>query len=86
MTRPFPKPLENLTTAEAYDLGRNLLGMNGDTLADTPADLIDARRFARSWREALKDHAHTSYYGTQLTANRAAYWLGVCRGLRKENA
>lgn len=36
-----------------------------------------------NWREALSDHAHTSYYGVDRIRMIRAYWLGRCRAMRK---
>jgi hypothetical protein len=44
-----------------------------------------ARQHARAWRESLRDHADTSYWGVQGIRVYRAFWLGVARGIRERD-
>lgn len=56
-----------------------------DTYLDRMVDggLADAWAAVRSWRAALDDHAHTSYYGVEFIRGMIGYWLGMIREARK---
>ena len=64
--------------AKGYNepLGGNRLWREIDTATDAAA----------SWKAALSDHSHTSYYGVDFIRGMRAYWLGSLRGLRNDFA
>lgn len=73
------------TTSAAYNRGLsdgNPKSKSG-TFAPKNMHEIEIATACTSWREALSNHAHTSYYGVDYIRLMRAYWLGRCRAMRR---
>jgi hypothetical protein len=77
-------PFHTVSAAYARGLADGSPDANpNDTWAPKNMHEIEIGSACANWREALTDHAHTSYYGVERIRMIRAYWLGRCRAMRR---